>query len=59
MGFRTSNDGSIALCRPGITSDQQIATATGQSPLQVEEAIQTLLSRYYIHILPSGGYMVW
>jgi hypothetical protein len=34
---------------------QQVAEAPSLSPHQTEETIQTLVSRYYIHILPSGG----
>ena len=48
-----------ALCSPGITTGWHVAEATGLSPHLVEEVIQTLLlSRYYIHILSSGGYIV-
>ena len=47
-----------ALCRPGVTTERQVAKMTGLSLQQVEEGIQSLLARYYIHTLPSSGYIV-
>ena len=47
-----------ALRRPGVATDRQVAAETGLTPDRVRAALQSLPARYYIHQLPSGGYIV-
>jgi hypothetical protein len=47
-----------ALCRPGVSTREQVAAATGLAPATVDLALRSLLARFYIHALPSGEYVV-